>query len=252
MNPRNAAAGTMRNLDPRLVRRRRLGAYTYQVVAPGVPLPASHFALLEAMRALGAAGRGAPSALRRASTRSSSSAAAGPTSAATCRSRPTAWSSSWTTWRCAIVSGTTAKFPRWATAFKFPAERVRTKLLDIRVNVGRTGANTPYAVLQPVVVAGSTVSMATLHNAEDIKRKDFRVGDTVVLEKAGDVIPRVVEPVLEERLAGVEGVGDADRRARRAAARCTATKRKWSGAARTPRARRGCAAASSTSPRARR
>jgi DNA ligase (NAD+) len=96
--------------------------------------------------------------------------------------------------------GYTAKFPRWATAFKFPAERVRTKLLDIRVNVGRTGANTPYAVLQPVVVAGSTVSMATLHNAEDIKRKDFRVGDTVVLEKAGDVIPRVVEPVLEERL----------------------------------------------------
>ena len=105
---------------------------------------------------------------------------------------------------------------------------------------------------KPVVVAGSTVSMATLHNAEDIKRKDFRVGDTVVLEKAGDVIPRVVEPVLEERPPDVDAVGDAHRRARRATARCTATKRKWSGAARTPRAPRACAAASSTSPRARR
>jgi DNA ligase (NAD+) len=97
--------------------------------------------------------------------------------------------------------GATAKFPRWATAFKFPAQRQRTKLLKIAVNVGRTGANTPYAVLQPVVVAGSTISMATLHNAEDIARKDFREGDTVVIEKAGDVIPRVVESVLEERPA---------------------------------------------------
>jgi len=75
----------------------------------------------------------------------------------------------------------------------------QTKLLKIDVNVGRTGANTPYAVLEPVLVAGSTVSMATLHNAEDIARKDFREGDTVVIEKAGDVIPRVVEPVLSLR-----------------------------------------------------
>ena len=95
--------------------------------------------------------------------------------------------------------GTTAKFPRWATAFKFPAQQVHTKLLAIEVNVGRTGAVTPYAVLEPVFVAGSTVSMATLHNAEDIARKDFREGDTVVLEKAGDVIPRVVAPILSLR-----------------------------------------------------
>ena len=93
--------------------------------------------------------------------------------------------------------GTTAKFPRWATAFKFPAQQAHTKLLKIEVNVGRTGADTPYAVLEPVFVAGSTISMATLHNAEDIARKDLREGDTVVIEKAGDVIPRVVEPVLE-------------------------------------------------------
>jgi DNA ligase (NAD+) len=98
--------------------------------------------------------------------------------------------------------GTTAKFPRWATAFKFPAQQANTKLLRIAVNVGRTGANTPYAVLEPVFVAGSTISMATLHNAEDIARKDLREGDTVVIEKAGDVIPRVVAPVLSLRPAG--------------------------------------------------
>jgi DNA ligase (NAD+) len=97
--------------------------------------------------------------------------------------------------------GTTAKFPRWATAFKFPAQQAHTKLLAIEVNVGRTGANTPYAVLEPVFVAGSTISMATLHNAEDIARKDFREGDTVVIEKAGDVIPRVVAPILSLRPA---------------------------------------------------
>jgi DNA ligase (NAD+) len=95
--------------------------------------------------------------------------------------------------------GTTAKFPRWATAFKFPAQQAHTRLLKIAVNVGRTGANTPYAVLEPVFLAGSTISMATLHNADDIARKDFREGDTVVIEKAGDVIPRVVAPILSLR-----------------------------------------------------
>jgi DNA ligase (NAD+) len=95
--------------------------------------------------------------------------------------------------------GTTAKFPRWATAFKFPAQQAQTTLLRIEVNVGRTGANTPYAVLAPVFLAGSTISMATLHNAEDLARKDLREGDTVIIEKAGDVIPRVVAPVLALR-----------------------------------------------------
>ncbi len=95
--------------------------------------------------------------------------------------------------------GATAKFPRWATAFKFPAQQAHTRLRQIDVNVGRTGAVTPFAVLEPVFVAGSTISMATLHNAEDIARKDIREGDTVVIEKAGDVIPRVVAPVLSLR-----------------------------------------------------
>jgi len=92
--------------------------------------------------------------------------------------------------------GATAKFPRWATAFKFPAEQATTVLKRIAVNVGRTGAVTPYAVLEPVFLAGSTISMATLHNAEDIARKDFRDGDRVLIEKAGDVIPKVIKPIL--------------------------------------------------------
>ncbi len=88
--------------------------------------------------------------------------------------------------------GMTAKSPRWAMAFKYEAERVETKLLDILVQVGRTGVLTPVAVLEPVFVSGSTVSRATLHNEDEIKRKDIRIGDTVVIEKAGEVIPAVV------------------------------------------------------------
>ena len=98
--------------------------------------------------------------------------------------------------------GATSKFPRWAVAFKFPAEQRTTLLRKIEVNVGRTGAVTPFAMLEPVVVAGSTISMATLHNAEDIARKDIREGDWVIVEKAGDVIPRVVGPILSRRPPG--------------------------------------------------
>jgi DNA ligase (NAD+) len=95
--------------------------------------------------------------------------------------------------------GSTSKFPRWSVAFKFPAEQKTTTLRAIDVNVGRTGAVTPFAVLEPVVIAGTTVSMATLHNADDIARKDIREGDVVIVEKAGDVIPRVVGPIVERR-----------------------------------------------------
>src|SRR5204863_3367552 len=92
--------------------------------------------------------------------------------------------------------GATSRAPRWAIAFKYPPEEVNAKLLDIRVNVGRTGRATPYGVMEPTVVAGSTVENATLHNAHEVKRKDVRPGDTVILRKAGDVIPEILGPVL--------------------------------------------------------
>lgn len=202
-NPRNAAAGTMRNLDPSLVARRKLGAFTYQLVAQQdlrEQLPTAHSGTLALLRSWGlpvephhAVCEGIDAVI--------------------------AFCAEWADGRQALEFdtdgvvikvndlalrerlGTTAKFPRWATAFKFPAQQAHTVLKKIAVNVGRTGANTPYAVLEPVLVAGSTISMATLHNAEDIARKDFREGDTVVIEKAGDVIPRVVAPILSLRPA---------------------------------------------------
>jgi DNA ligase (NAD+) len=199
-NPRNAAAGTMRNLDPGLVARRRLSAFTYQLVVEKGSPPPTHFETLTAMKAWGL-----------------------PVEAHFQRCTGIAevieFCRTWAEKRLemdfdtdgVVIKlddlalrtrlGSTAKFPRWATAFKFPAQQANTTLLRIDVNVGRTGANTPYAVLQPVLVAGSTISMATLHNAEDIARKDLREGDTVVIEKAGDVIPRVVAPVLSLRPA---------------------------------------------------
>ncbi|WP_094285785.1 NAD-dependent DNA ligase LigA [Mycobacterium lehmannii] len=95
--------------------------------------------------------------------------------------------------------GSTSRAPRWAIAYKFPPEEAQTKLLDIRVNVGRTGRVTPFAWMEPVKVAGSTVSQATLHNASEVKRKGVLIGDTVVIRKAGDVIPEVLGPVVDLR-----------------------------------------------------
>jgi DNA ligase (NAD+) len=95
--------------------------------------------------------------------------------------------------------GATSRAPRWAIAYKYPPEEATTKLLDIRVNVGRTGRVTPFAYMEPVKIAGSTVGLATLHNASEVKRKGVRIGDTVVIRKAGDVIPEVLGPVVEAR-----------------------------------------------------
>ncbi|MCM4076759.1 NAD-dependent DNA ligase LigA [Paractinoplanes hotanensis] len=97
--------------------------------------------------------------------------------------------------------GSTSRAPRWAIAYKYPPEEVTTKLIDIDVNVGRTGRVTPFAVLEPVKVAGSTVALATLHNAREVERKGVWIGDTIVLRKAGDVIPEVLGPVIDLRPA---------------------------------------------------
>ena len=195
-NPRNVAAGTMRNLDPALVARRKLGAYTYQLVGGGELT--THYEMLEAMSAWGL-----PVERHRARCEGIAAVIEFCTEWADKR-RELPFDTDGVVVKLDALSlrerlGTTAKFPRWATAFKFPAQREQTKLLRIEVNVGRTGANTPYAVVAPVFVAGSTISMATLHNADDIARKDLREGDTVVIEKAGDVIPRIVAPVLNLR-----------------------------------------------------
>ena len=120
--------------------------------------------------------------------------------------------------------GSTSRAPRWAIAFKYPPEEVNTKLLEIRVNVGRTGRVTPYGVMEPTKVAGSTVERATLHNAYEVKRKDVRPGDTVILRKAGDVIPEILGPVLALRPEGLRS-GRCRPSARRAAPRWRSRRR---------------------------
>jgi DNA ligase (NAD+) len=201
-NPRNAAAGTMRNLEPSLVARRGLGAYTYQVVAgPGDhDVPANHGAMLDAMRTWGLP---VEPHWRRCEGVDALVAFCNEWAE---KRRTLSFDTDGVVIKVDDIAlrvklGATAKFPRWATAFKFPAQQAHTKLLRIAVNVGRTGAVTPYALLEPVFLAGSTISMATLHNAEDVARKDLRDGDTVVIEKGGDVIPKVVAPILNRRPA---------------------------------------------------
>jgi DNA ligase (NAD+) len=199
-NPRNAAAGAMRNLDPALVARRGLGAWTYQAVGLREDL-ASHSALLERLRAWGLPVE--PHWQRCEGIE----AVVGFCEGWRERRHEMEFETDGVVIKVDDLAsrqllGTTSKFPRWAVAFKFPAQQARTRLVRIAVNVGRTGAVTPFAMLEPVKLAGSTISMATLHNAEDVARKDVREGDTVIIEKGGDVIPKVVGPVLAERPEG--------------------------------------------------
>jgi DNA ligase (NAD+) len=198
-NPRNAAAGTLRNLDPALVASRGLSALFYQLV--GAPDGGTLRAQAETLEQLRGAGLPVEPHWRRCAGIDAL----------------VEFCNEWAEKRRSLdfdtdgvvikvdqlaerrLLGTTSKFPRWAIAFKFPAEQKTTFLKQIEVNVGRTGAVTPFAMLEPVFIAGSTVSMATLHNADDIARKDIRERDWVLVEKAGDVIPRVVGPILSRR-----------------------------------------------------
>lgn len=197
-NPRNAAAGSLKHLDPRVAAQRPLGMVFYgtgAVEGADVDLHSKIFPLfkklglpthedwwladsvnqiLNAIRDLDEIRRDFPYETDGAVIKADALAQ---------RER----------------LGFTAKSPRWAIAYKYAAERVETKLPDIKVQVGRTGILTPVAVLEPVLVSGSTVSRATLHNEDEIRRKDIRIGDTVVIEKAGEVIPAVVEVVKSKR-----------------------------------------------------
>jgi DNA ligase (NAD+) len=197
-NPRNAAAGALRNLDPALVAQRGLSAFCYHLVGAGGA--GTHD---ETLRRLDAWGLPVEPHWRQCAGVEDLIAFCTEWSD---RRRSLAFDTDGVVIKVnSLVErqtlGTTSKWPRWAIAFKFPAEQMTTQLKRIAVNVGRTGAVTPFAVLEPVFIAGSTVSMATLHNAEDISRKDIREGDWVLVEKAGDVIPRVVGPVVSRRSA---------------------------------------------------
>jgi DNA ligase (NAD+) len=199
-NPRNAAAGAMRTLDSAAVDRRGLRAYTYQIVQPpGEPaISATH---AEALRQLTRWGCPVEKSWHLCDGIEAV--------VAYCRLWQDARRALQFDTDGVVVKlddtalreqlGATAKFPRWAIAFKFPAEQARTRLLRIDVNVGRTGAVTPFAVLEPVRLSGTTVQLATLHNEQEVARKDIRPGDVVLIEKGGDIIPKVVRPIVEER-----------------------------------------------------
>ncbi|MGA3179272.1 MAG: NAD-dependent DNA ligase LigA [Verrucomicrobiota bacterium] len=202
VNPRNAAAGSLKQLDPRIVAQRPLEAIFYGTgQVEGGRVPKTHREWLHWLAELGFR---TPEKIRLCHDEAELLAAIAEldtlrgdfkyeTDGAVIKLNDLALRER---------AGYTAKAPRWAIAYKYAAEQARTKLNGITVQVGRTGALTPVAELEPVFLAGSTVSRATLHNEDEIKRKDIRIGDTVVVEKAGEVIPAVVGVVESLRPAG--------------------------------------------------
>ncbi len=194
-NPRNTGAGTIRQLDPEVARSRNMQIWTYSLNHTGdAPMPAGHWQALERLRSYGFCVN--PENLvfdtvdevcafydemlhRRHDWNYEADGVVVKVDSLTQQN----------------ALGFAGREPRWAIAYKFPAERANTRLLDIIINVGRTGSLNPQAILEPVVVSGATVQHASLHNEEDIHRKDIRIGDTVEIERAGDVIPHVLGPV---------------------------------------------------------
>jgi DNA ligase (NAD+) len=202
-NPRNAAAGTVRQLDPAITASRRLDFFAYEIMeADGVRL-ATQEQLLEALRGWGfhvdrraerCAGIDEAIAFH-ARLGEERDRLAFEIDGAVIKVDRRDWQE---------ILGMRARSPRWAVAFKFPPRIEVTQVLDIVVQVGRTGKLTPVAVLRPVDVSGVTVSRATLHNQDELDRKDVRVGDTVRVRRAGDVIPEVVEVLKDKRPRGTE------------------------------------------------
>ena len=198
-NPRNAAAGSLRQKDPAVTAGRSLGIWVYQVgLLEGGPSLSRHSEALDYLRELGlrvnpataVAGDLAGVKAYIASAEDHRHDREYQTDGVVVKVDSLGLQDS---------LGYTSHAPRWAVAFKFPPEETTTKLRDITINIGRTGAATPFAVLEPVFVGGATVSFATLHNEDEITRKDIRVGDTVTVRRAGDVIPEVVGPVASLR-----------------------------------------------------
>ncbi|HEU0114032.1 MAG TPA: NAD-dependent DNA ligase LigA, partial [Thermomicrobiales bacterium] len=203
MNPRNGAAGSLRQLDQRITASRPLRLFVYQIgYVEGAPEPPTHWDALSMLRTFGFDTT---------------------PDAALLSSIDAVWERCrwWQERRDALPFeidgvvvkvnslrqqeelGFVARDPRWATAYKFPAIQQVTRIVDIIVNVGRTGTLNPLAILEPVNIGGVTVSRATLHNEDEIARKDIRIGDTVIVQRAGDVIPQIVQ-VLTERRTGDE------------------------------------------------
>jgi DNA ligase (NAD+) len=203
-NPRNGAAGSLRQLDPKVTSRRKLDVWIYSLGwTESGGGPETHNDVMEWLRELGF--RVNPELRRVETLRGAIN-----------------YHAEWVDSRFdknyqtdgVVIKidrldyqrhlGFIGREPRWAIAYKFPAEQAITKLLEIGINVGRTGSLNPYAILEPVQVSGVTIQHATLHNENDIRRKDIRVGDYVIVERAGEVIPQVVGPILDRRPAGLE------------------------------------------------
>jgi DNA ligase (NAD+) len=204
VNPRNAGAGSLRQKDARITATRNLSIWSYQLgEVSGTPAFTEHFETLEYLSSLGFSVNPNIRVVHSLDD-------------------VLAYCHHWQEQRHTLpyeidgvvvkvnnlaqreILGMTSRAPRWAIAFKFPPEERNTILRDIQVSIGRTGRATPFAVLEPVFVGGSTVSMATLHNRDQVALKDVRPGDTVVVRKAGDVIPEVVGPVLAKRPKGTK------------------------------------------------
>jgi DNA ligase (NAD+) len=198
-NPRNSAAGSLRQLDPRITASRPLDTFLYQIGrVEGADEPATHWQALELLKRLGF-------------TVNPNIRLVPDIEAAI------AFCDEWGPQRASLdydtdgivikvnsialqrALGAVGRDPRWAIAYKYPSTDANTRLLDIGVNVGRTGTLNPYAILEPVQVGGVLVSLATLHNEDDIRRKDIRIGDEVIVHRAGEVIPQVVGPVISRR-----------------------------------------------------
>jgi DNA ligase (NAD+) len=198
-NPRNTGAGSVRQLDPKITASRNLQIWVYSLGgAEDHPLPEGHWASMEWLSALGF--RTNPNN-RRFHTLDEASDyyrywlesrhdLPYEVDGVVIKVDPFSYQS---------TLGFVGREPRWAIAYKFPAEQAVTRLINIGINVGRTGSLNPYAILEPVIVSGATVKQASLHNEEDIHRKDIRVGDWVTVERAGDVIPQVVGSIVERR-----------------------------------------------------